>query len=100
MQLRVTAPAEERYHETLAYYFGFMTEREIRRVARRVQEALDLLEANPGAGAYEGWMNEEYGRRYRRWIVGHIKLVYHVDGDIIWVTDIFDSRQDPRLMRG
>jgi len=37
---------------------------------------------------------------HRRAIEGHFKIIYRVEGETIYVTDFFDSRQDPAKMKG
>jgi hypothetical protein len=37
---------------------------------------------------------------YRRLVVGNFKVIYRIEKDLIYVTDIFDARQDPKRMRG
>jgi len=51
----------------------------------------------PRAGQLE--VRRSDGLEYRRWVVGHFKIIYRIDGERIIITDIFDSRQDPRNMR-
>jgi len=38
---------------------------------------------------------------HRRIIIGHFKIIYRIDEvlDAIFVTDIFDSRQNPKKVR-
>jgi plasmid stabilization system protein ParE len=65
-----------------------------------VDEVIDgahFLLAHPKAGQVE--VRLANGREYRRWVIGHFKIIYRIDGDRIIVTDIFDSRQDPRNIR-
>lgn len=40
------------------------------------------------------------GKEHRRIIEGHYKIIYRVEGQAIYITDIFDSRQDPNKMKG
>lgn len=40
------------------------------------------------------------GQEHRRLICDHFKIVYFIDGDIIRITDIFDSRRNPDEMIG
>jgi hypothetical protein len=37
---------------------------------------------------------------HRRLVESHYKIIYRVVGEYIYVTDIFDSRQDPDKMKG
>ena len=39
-------------------------------------------------------------RQYRRIIESHFKIIYYIRNDTIFITDIFDSRQDPGTMKG
>lgn len=76
-----------------------MTDREVRKRADAVHSALNDLVLHPGRGAFEDLVAMP-GRRYRRWIVGEIKIIYYTTKTIVRVTDIFDCRQDPRKMKG
>jgi len=53
---------------------------------------------------YQQHQIEEYlkhlGMNHRRTIEGHFKIIYRVEGENIYVTDFFDSRQDPAKMKG
>ena len=64
-----------------------------------VTKALKYLEEHPGWGAVEELIGTSR-YRYRRIVVGHIKIIYRVGRAVIHVTDIFDSRQDPGKMKG
>ena len=64
-----------------------------------IKEKIRWLADNPGAGQFEpelDWTN----RSYRRVVVKDFKIVHRIDGDVIVVNDIFDSRQDPKKMKG
>lgn len=43
---------------------------------------------------------EHRGQGHRRLIEGHFKIIYRVEDDVVYVTDIFDTRQDPEKMQG
>jgi hypothetical protein len=43
---------------------------------------------------------EHLGLGHRRLVESHYKIIYRVAGENIYVTDIFDSRQDPDKMKG
>lgn len=53
---------------------------------------------------YNHYQEEEYlkhlEKNHRRAIEGYFKIIYRVDGDKIYITDFFDSRQDPSKMKG
>jgi plasmid stabilization system protein ParE len=65
----------------------------------RIFKAIDRLESRPMIGAYEVYLSESK-YKYRRIIEGYFKIIYRTNADTIFVTDIFDSRQDPSKMKG
>jgi hypothetical protein len=54
---------------------------------------------NPSIGQREEYL-EHMGQLHRRIIEGNYKIIYRQEGEVIYVTDIFDSRQDPAKMGG
>lgn len=67
-------------------------------VSRIFKEAERLVKY-PRAGQVEPLM-EGMRFEYRRLVVGNFKIIYRIDGEWIRITDIFDTRQDPKRMRG
>ena len=59
----------------------------------------DSIALNPDQG-----QREEYLRHlkedHRRIIEGHIKIIYKVENNTVFIVDFFDSRQLPSKMRG
>lgn len=64
-----------------------------------VLDKADSLESN-----YNLYQEEEYldhlEKGHRRAIEGSVKIIYRVDGELIYITDFFDTRQDPSKMKG
>ena len=59
----------------------------------------DKLLTNPSMGQQEEYL-EHLGLGHRRVIDGNYKIIYRVEGENIYITYIFDSRQDPAKMKG
>lgn len=59
----------------------------------------EKLLAKPRMGQREGYL-EHLGLSHRRIIEGNYKIVYRIEGKVIYITDIFDTRQDPAKMKG
>jgi hypothetical protein len=38
--------------------------------------------------------------KHRRLVFNQYKIIYYIQDDCIYITDIFDSRQDPSKMKG
>lgn len=59
----------------------------------------DSIALNPDKG-----QREEYLRHlkedHRRIIEGHIKIIYKVENNTVFIVDFFDSRQLPNKMKG
>ncbi|MEO5585946.1 MAG: hypothetical protein ABIQ75_10860 [Flavobacteriales bacterium] len=65
----------------------------------RVLKGMQSLLEWPKAGQVEIWMEgKEY--IYRRLVIGNFKVIYRIDAAVVYVTDIFDMRQDPKRMKG
>jgi len=73
-------------------------ERRVALVAKIFTEAQRLVQF-PKAGQVEPWM-QCAKHEYRRLVVGNFKIIYRIEGETIYVTDIFDTRHDPKRMRG
>jgi len=64
----------------------------------------DLLDKSDDlVNSYGHYQQEEYlehlGKDHRRRIEGHVKIIYKVEGEYVYVTDFFDARQDPSKMK-
>lgn len=67
--------------------------------ADKIFERTRLLLQYPRSGQREERL-AALGQEHRRLICDHFKIVYFIDGDIIRITDIFDSRRNPDEMLG
>jgi len=65
----------------------------------RILDKADTLVSHPLKGQKEPFL-AHLGLGHRRLVESHYKIIYRVLGDCIYVTDIFDSRQDPDKMKG
>jgi hypothetical protein len=68
-------------------------------IKTQLLDKTDRLEINPHIGQREEYL-EHLGKEYRRLIEGHIKIIYLIEGELIYITDFFDTRQDPGKMKG
>ena len=66
--------------------------------ARIFSKANQLLQV-PYSGQKEDYL-EHLKLEYRRLVEGHCKIIYRVENQHIFIIDIFDSRQDPKKMKG
>jgi len=59
----------------------------------------DSLALNPYKGQLEEYLQHLH-ENHRRLVYGHFKIIYKIENDQIYITDFFDSRQDPEIMKG
>ena len=101
MKVVVSPEAWESYTRTLIFYSEEWSDVALAKLDREVIAKLKYLAHYPTIGAYEDLVDiGKDGIRYRRVIVRHLKVIYKIVRNEIHVTDIFDTRQDPRKMKG
>ena len=99
MKVTVSPEALRRFRETISLYRTYMTKREVAERSVQVKEVLRSLKESAGHGDFEDQLEMPAdGIRYRSMITGHFKVVYRVVDEVVQVSDIFDSRQDPGKM--
>jgi len=92
-------------HDSLADLSDFLLEKQgwtlekLLELRARILEKADNLKTT-----YNHYQQEEYlehlGKNHKRAIEGYCKIIYRVEGQLIYVTDFFDTRQDPEKMKG
>jgi toxin ParE1/3/4 len=70
----------------------------ITEIRDRIILKVEKLKSNPFVGQREEYLLH-LRLDHRRIIEGNYKIIYRVINDIIYITDIFDSRQDPAKMK-
>lgn len=70
----------------------------IKRLHRELIDAAFSLSQFPNKGQIEPQIISP-NKTYRRIVVRHVKIIYRVAEDHILITDFFDTRQDPDLLR-
>jgi len=65
----------------------------------KLLDKADSLEAT-----YNHYQQEDYlehlEKKHKRAIEGFVKIIYRVEKELIYITDFFDTRQDPDKMKG
>ncbi len=84
--------------EFLEDKLNYSTE-DISNLRDRLFDKADSLAFNPRIGQYESAL-AYLGKGHRRVIVGKFKIIYLIEGDKIYITDFFDTRQNPTKMKG
>lgn len=94
MKLIYTEQALTSLEEVLEFISSEVTQKKLFEIRNRILDKADTLLLHPNQGQKEPCL-EHLNLDHRRIIVSHYKIVYRVVGESIYITDIFDSRQDP-----
>ena len=99
MKLSYTLPARQRLVEIEDYFTVHASPKAaVRLVDGLLSKALGLLK-HPKKGKPVKLLAHR-GLGHRSLSAGRFLIVYYVDGEIIHITDFFDTRQHPTRMRG
>ena len=92
--------ASEKLADTLEYGRDTFGERAMKKFYARILDYEKLLQSNPGAGKREPLLEKE-PEGYRSIVVHqNYKLVYYVEGDTIYIVDLWDTRREPATQAG
>jgi plasmid stabilization system protein ParE len=67
-------------------------------IRNQLLDRADSLITNPYIGQYEEYL-EHLEKGHRRVIEGDFKIIYRIESDCIYITDFFNTRQDPEKMK-
>jgi plasmid stabilization system protein ParE len=98
MKLIYTEQALNSLEEALAFIAPKVTQKKLLEIRDRILDKADTLLLHPNQGQIEPCL-EHLELDYRRIIEGNYKIIYRIKGQTIFITDIFDSRQDPDKMK-
>jgi len=99
MQLAYTEQALFSLEESLAFIATKVSNEKLIEIRDRILDKADTLLLQPFKGQKDPFL-DHLGFGHRRLVEGHYKIIYRIVGEYIYITDIFDSRQDPDKMKG
>ena len=99
MKLVYTQQALINLEESLEFIAPHVSIETLETVRNSILDRADRLIKNPSSGKREEYLGH-LGLNHRRIMESHYKIVYRVIDRTIYITDIFDSRQDPAKMKG
>jgi Plasmid stabilization system protein len=99
MKLVYTEQALSSLKEALSFIAPRVTRKKLIEIRDEILDAADTLLLYPLQGQKEPFL-EYLGLDHRRLVINHYKIIYRIIGECIYITDIFDSRQDPDKMKG
>jgi toxin ParE1/3/4 len=99
MRLVITEPAKHRLREIHDYYKTFVSKKIADKIKLGIIQKLKTLKDNPHIGQSEEHL-EHLHLNHRRMVEGNYKIIYRIEKETIFVTDIFDARQNPDKITG
>lgn len=98
MKVRITKPAQRRLRQIDDYYRKKGNRSHVTKLKKDIKKKSELLSQNPELGQEEDYL-KELGQGHRYVIVTKLyKLIYLVTAPFIFITDVFDTRQNPNDM--
>lgn len=68
-------------------------------IQKKLLDRADSLKDHPFIGQIETYL-EHLDKGHRRLVKGNYKIIYRIKGHFIYVTDFFDTRQNPSKLKG
>ena len=99
MKLVYTEQAIESLEEALDFIINKVSNEKLLEIRGKILDKEETLALQPFQGQKEPFL-EHLGLGHRRLVEGHYKIIDRVIDNYVYVTDIFDSRQDPYKMKG
>lgn len=98
MKLFYTDQAIESLNEALDFIAPKITYDKLLEIRTQILDKADSLLLQPSQGQEEPYL-EHLKLKHRRLIEGNYKIIYRIVGETIYITDIFDTRQEPLKMK-
>lgn len=99
MNIKFTEQSLVSLQESLEFISKEVSLEKLIEIRDQLLNATDILTNYPKLGKKEEYL-EHLNLEHRRIIDGHYKIIYRIDKKTIYITDIFDTRQEPKKMKG
>lgn len=100
MRVILTDQALESLEEVIFYITDILGEEKALTLGRALIAKAMSLDKFSSIGSIEPEL-DRLGNQYRRIIyLNRYKIIYHITDDVVFITDFFDTRQDPAKIKG
>ncbi len=99
MKLLYTDQAIDSLNEALNFIAPKVAYDKLLEIRTKILDKADTLLLRPNQGQEEPYL-AHLKLEHRRLIEGNYKIIYRIVGEIIYITDIFDTRQETSKMKG
>lgn len=98
MRLVFTRRALNRLAAIFEYYLPLAGPGIANEISEQILDAIDSLTTFPEKGQLEPYLAHRK-KAHRRLVTGNYKIIYRIERSTIFITDIFDTRQNSRKMK-
>lgn len=98
MKVKITKGAEDSLRQIYRYFKSISQGKVGRKIRKNVITKSLSLKEFPYKGQIEDNLTH-LGKGHRYLVEGNYKIIYRLEDDVIFITDIFDTRQDPERMK-
>jgi plasmid stabilization system protein ParE len=95
MQVEITRFARLQLKQIYAWYKIKASERIALKIIDKILDSIEELGNLPGIGSIEPHLSHIPGQ-YKYIVCGNYKVIFRIESNTVFVTDIFDCRQNPR----
>ena len=94
MKVVVTEFANEEIKSIHRYYKKRASKNVADKLVSKIFDSIEMLKQMPKGGSVESLLRQLH-QHHRFILAGNYKIIFKTSGDIIYVTDVFDTRQNP-----
>ena len=95
MKVEVTRFAKQELQSIYDYYSSVASDSVALKVIDKILDEIETLENFPSLGTKEPLL-EKLKREHKYLVCGNYKIIFYKTEKVIYVTDIFDCRQNPK----
>jgi len=99
MNIVITNPAKRSLKNHYIFYKREATQEVAERLKAELIQAIESLKSHPNLGQVEENLSS-LKMNHRYLVKRHYKIIYRIENDIVYITDFFDTRQNPAKMKG
>ena len=98
MKVIITNSARQSLRNIYEYYKALGNGKKGRKIRTKITKHALKLKEFPNLGRKEEYL-EHLGLDHKYLVVDTYKIIYRIDGQFVYITDIFDTRQDSKKMK-
>ncbi len=92
MEKKLKIKWTEKSLSALQNVYNFYAEKSVEAANRVIDDIIETAEAITFPEQYQ---QDEVLPQFRRMIVRHYKILYHVEDNVVYIMNVFDTRQNP-----